>query len=778
MNYKKMLKKINDLSFYMKSLTDEELRSQTNVLKREIKQKKSSQQLIIKSFSVVREANRRVLRMYPTDEQILGALVLYDGKIAEIKTGEGKSLISTMPLYLKSLIMGHAFLVTTNDYLAKRDYVRIGKVFEWLGLSVADGTNNFNSGEEFEADKKKKIYSADIIYISCGTLGFDFLINGLAERQENHFISSLDFALLDEVDEILLDNAQQPLIISGAPKVQSNYFHIANTFILLLKMDIDYEFNKSENQVWLTEKGIEKLKNYFSHSNLLDKNYFSLYQHIILALKAHHTLKKNRDYVVENGQVKLLDSKDGRILDGTNLQSGLHQAIEAKEGVECSQENQIISSITLQNLFRTFRQLSGMSGTVKVAEEELIQTYNLAVKRIKTHKKSNRVDHAPQKYITTQYKLNAAIKKIQEIHEMERPLLIIAGSVETSELLSLMLHNLAIPHNLLNAKSSVKESEIIKNAGNLKSVTVSTSMAGRGTDIKLTKESIQKGGLAVVITERLANQRVELQAKGRAGRQGEPGDTFVFESLEDEIIRRYISEKVQTYYDKNKSSEMIIKKRLIKRCFKKAQILSEEQAFGQRVKTVQYDEILKIQKKKVDADRQKILEIENVYEAIEIIKSNIPVALKSYLFDQEQQSDTKFRRFILDYIDYNFKLTKFSRELNSTNKKIEFVQAYFETQINKKREFINDNVAFLKYLKICMLKAIDSSWSKQIDALNQIRFVVQHRAVAQKDPILEFEKEAKNLYDLHRKELSGLLLANVSLSLLSINKKKLTVTFP
>lgn len=773
-----MLKKINDLSFYMKSLTDEELRSQTNVLKREIKQKKSSQQVIIKSFSVVREANRRVLRMYPTDEQILGALVLYDGKIAEIKTGEGKSLISTMPLYLKSLIMGHAFLVTTNDYLAKRDYVRIGKVFEWLGLSVADGTNNFNSGEEFEADKKKKIYSADIIYISCGTLGFDFLINGLAEGQENHFISSLDFALLDEVDEILLDNAQQPLIISGAPKVQSNYFHIANTFILLLKMDIDYEFNNSENQVWLTEKGIEKLKNYFSHSNLLDKNYFSLYQHIILALKAHHTLKKNRDYVVENGQVKLLDSKDGRILDGTNLQSGLHQAIEAKEGVEYSQENQIISSITLQNLFRTFRQLSGMSGTVKVAEEELIQTYNLAVKRIKTHKKSNRVDHAPQKYITTQYKLNAAIKKIQEIHEMERPLLIIAGSVETSELLSLMLHNLAIPHNLLNAKSSVKESEIIKNAGNLKSVTVSTSMAGRGTDIKLTKESIQKGGLAVVITERLANQRVELQAKGRAGRQGEPGDTFVFESLEDEIIRRYISEKVQTYYDKNKSSEMIIKKRLIKRCFKKAQILSEEQAFRQRVKTVQYDEILKIQKKKVDADRQKILEIENVYEAIEIIKSNIPVALKSYLFDQEQQSDTKFRRFILDYIDYNFKLTKFSRELNSTNKKIEFVQAYFETQINKKREFINDNVAFLKYLKICMLKAIDSSWSKQIDALNQIRFVVQHRAVAQKDPILEFEKEAKNLYDLHRKELSGLLLANVSLSLLSINKKKLTVTFP
>ncbi|TNU77510.1 preprotein translocase subunit SecA [Lactococcus lactis] len=778
MNYKKMLKKINDLSFYMKSLTDEELRSQTNVLKREIKQKKSSQQVIIKSFSVVREANRRVLRMYPTDEQILGALVLYDGKIAEIKTGEGKSLISTMPLYLKSLIMGHAFLVTTNDYLAKRDYVRIGKVFEWLGLSVADGTNNFNSGEEFEANKKKKIYSADIIYISCGTLGFDFLINGLAERQENHFISSLDFALLDEVDEILLDNAQQPLIISGAPKVQSNYFHIANTFILLLKMDIDYEFNNSENQVWLTEKGIEKLKNYFSHSNLLDKNYFSLYQHIILALKAHHTLKKNKDYVVENGQVKLLDSKDGRILDGTNLQSGLHQAIEAKEGVECSQENQIISSITLQNLFRTFRQLSGMSGTVKVAEEELIQTYNLAVKRIKTHKKSNRVDHAPQKYITTQYKLNAAIKKIQEIHEMERPLLIIAGSVETSELLSLMLHNLAIPHNLLNAKSSVKESEIIKNAGNLKSVTVSTSMAGRGTDIKLTKESIQKGGLAVVITERLANQRVELQAKGRAGRQGEPGDTFVFESLEDEIIRRYISEKVQTYYDKNKSSEMIIKKRLIKRCFKKAQILSEEQAFRQRVKTVQYDEILKIQKKKVDADRQKILEIENVYEAIEIIKSNIPVALKSYLFDQEQQSDAKFRRFILDYIDYNFKLTKFSRELNSTNKKIEFVQAYFETQINKKREFINDNVAFLKYLKICMLKAIDSSWSKQIDALNQIRFVVQHRAVAQKDPILEFEKEAKNLYDLHRKELSGLLLANVSLSLLSINKKKLTVTFP
>ena len=590
-------------------------------------------------------------------------------------------------------------------------------------------------------------------------------------------MSKLTYALLDEVDEILLDSAQMPLIISGAPKVQSNYFENTNAFITILKKEIDFKLDEEQKNVWLTEKGITKAKKYFSISNLLDQQFFTLYQHIILALKAHHTLKRDRDYLVEEGEVKLLDRKDGRILEGSNLQNGLHQAIEAKESVELSHETQTISSITYQNLFRQFQQLAGMSGTAKVAENEFINTYNLPVKMIKTHKKSIRVDHKPESYTNFAAKLEASLEKITSLHAEGRPVLVITGSVDASELYSLNLLNTGIPHNILNAKSSSKEAQIISEAGQVGAVTISTSMAGRGTDIKISEEAAKKGGLAVVITERMLNRRIELQAKGRAGRQGEPGDTYTFESLEDDVIKNFVQEGIQAYYEKYKKVTKPIRSYKIKRAFRKAQKISEQNGYDERIKALQFDEVLRLQKEQVNKKRQEIMELRSVSEALLIVNQSAEIVVNDYFSTQERQTSHSIQRFILDHIDYNFK--NVNEEYLKTNElKQWYIRHVLKENLQAKREKIGDDRAFLQYLQITMLKAIDNSWSNQVDAMNQLRFVVQSRSTAQKKPIAEFEKEAQKSYTQRRREVSLLILKNAALSLLDIKKGELIVTFP
>lgn len=756
--------------------SDKELRNKTDELKKRILNNEKEIDIIAEAFAVVREADRRVLGLYPTDEQVLGALALYEGQIAEMKTGEGKSLVATLPLYLKALYLDTVFLVTTNDYLASRDFERIGIVYQWLGLEVANGTSDPEE-EEFDVKKRQAVYAANIIYISNGTLAFDFLIDGLSEKREEKFMSTLTYALLDEVDEILLDSAQMPLIISGAPKVQSNYFENTNAFITILQKEADFKLDEEQKNVWLTEKGITKAKKYFSISNLLDQQFFTLYQHIILALKAHHTLKRDRDYLVEEGEVKLLDRKDGRILEGSNLQNGLHQAIEAKEFVELSNETQTISSITYQNLFRQFRQLAGMSGTAKVAENEFINTYNLPVKMIKTHKKSIRVDHKPKSYTNFAAKLEASLEKITSLHAEGRPVLVITGSVDASELYSLNLLNIGIPHNILNAKSSSKEAQIISEAGQVGAVTISTSMAGRGTDIKISEEASEKGGLAVVITERMLNRRIELQAKGRAGRQGEPGDTYTFESLEDDVIKNFVQESIQTYYEKYKEVTKPIRNYKVKRAFRKAQKISEQNGYDERIKALQFDEVLRLQKEQVNKKRQEIMELRSVSEALLIVNRSAEIVVNDYFSTKERQTSHTIQRFILDHIDYNFK--NVNEEYLKTNElKQWYIRHVLKENLQAKREKIGDDRAFLQYLQITMLKAIDNSWSNQVDAMNQLRFVVQSRSTAQKKPIAEFEKEAQRSYQKRQSEVSLLILKNAALSLLDIKKGELIVTFP
>lgn len=779
MNYKKLLRKINRVSEKVQFMDDSELKFQTELLRKKIEinkdnyKKNVEEEILIEAFAVVREVDRRILKLYPTDEQVLGAIVLYQGRIAEIKTGEGKSLVATMPLYLKALYMGTVFLVTTNDYLAKRDYERIGEVYKWLGLRVSEGTKDPNE-KEFKVDKRKGVYSANIIYISNSALGFDFLINALAEKKEDTFMAPMKFAILDEVDEILLDSAQMPLIISGAPKVQSNYFEVSDDFVRCIKEE-DYKFDEERVSVWLTSKGIGRAKRYFSIANILDKDNFDLYRHIILALKAQKVLKKGRDYIIDDGKVKLLDRKDGRVLEGSNLQSGLHQAIQTKEGVEITPETQTVSSITYQNLFRHFQQLAGMSGTAKVAEAEFIDTYNLPVKKIETHKKNRRVDHSSKKYVTFEAKIKATLEKINELHAKGRPILIISDSLDSSELLSMYLLDKGISHNLLNAKSSVKEAQIIREAGRINAVTVSTAMSGRGTDIKLTKAAVNKGGLAVIITERMSNQRIEMQAKGRAGRQGEPGDTYVFESLEDEVIKLFIQPAVQLFYEKKKKSNKRIKNLKINQAFNRAQKLSEEKGCNERIKSLEFDEILVLQKKKVDESREKILSVTEISEMIEMLFQMLSQIALTLNLKKEMQDFKKLNRFILDNIDYGYSGCFKDNIMEDVES---FILQIFTINLEKKRKQLKDDEVFLKYLQITILKAIDTSWSKQVNFLNQLRYVVQSRVAAQKNPLREYEDEARRSYDKFCKDLPTLVIKNVALSMLEIKKGELIVTFP
>lgn len=776
MSHKKILQRINGNKDILSKKSDEQLKQEVEEIKHLIDRKVREEEILIRSFALIREADYRVLGLFPTDEQVLGALVLYEGRIAEMKTGEGKSLVATMPLFLKALYGKKSFLVTTNDYLAQRDYERIGPVFEWLGLSVAAGVNDPEE-KEFNHDKRKETYAADIIYTSNSTLGFDYLIDALAASEEERFMPPLHYALLDEVDEILLDSAQTPLIISGNPKVQSNYYTLANQLITLLEEEKDFKLDEEKKNVWLTEQGIVKAKDYLSIHNLLDKKYFALYQHLILALKAHQLYKKERDYLVEEDKVKLLDHKDGRILEGTNLQNGLHQAIEAKEGVELTPETQSLSSITYQNLFRQFGQLSGMSGTAKVAEEEFIATYNLAVKKIKTHKKGRRKDHKPEQFVTFEAKIAACLHKIKDLHQVGRPILVITGSVASSELLSMYLLDQGIPHNILNAKSGAKEAQIIQEAGRFGEVTISTTMAGRGTDIKLDQKALEAGGLAVVVTERMLNQRIELQAKGRAGRQGEPGDAYAFEALEDDVIRYFSKDAVQSYYNRKKESQKAIKNPKIKKAFKNAQKLAEDKAYAERLNALQFDEVLKLQKEAVNKSRLQVMALATQEEALALFYEKAQEALAQFL--QEKSFERKdLQRYILDNIDYNFKVKQFTGEIKTEQEAKAFILSLLEKNMEKKQELLKDDQAFLQYLKLSMLKSIDVTWSTQVNHLNQLRFAVQPRSVAQKKTTIEYEKEAQRSFENCRKKLTALLLKNVALSMFEIKKGELIVTFP
>ncbi|HEN8212660.1 TPA: accessory Sec system translocase SecA2 [Streptococcus agalactiae] len=764
----KIVNEINNKKAYYAQLSDKELSHQTLILKNRLSSGESLDDILVDAFAVIREANKRILGLFPYDAQVMGAIALHQGTIAEMKTGEGKTLTATMPLYLNALTSKGAILVTTNDYLAKRDALEMGKVYQFLGMTV--GINVFDKKEEADATIKREVYESDITYTTAGALGFDYLVHNLASNKLEQFLRPFHFVIVDEADSVLLDIAQTPLIIAGDPRVQSNLYGITNNFVLTLKENDEYIHKAKDKIVYLTEKGVSYAKQYFNISELYNDEYWELNRHINLALRAHCLYKRDYDYVVKNNEVKLLDNATGRVMEGTKLQSGIHQAIEAKEDVALTNESRAIASITYQSLFNMFPRLSGMTGTGKSSEDELIKTYHLPVIVIPTNFPIKRVDLADKIYVSLPEKLQATIDDVKQRHSKGQPVLLISGTVEIANIYSKLLLREGIAHNTLTADNVVKEAQIIKEAGQKGSVTCATVLAGRGTDIKLGEGVRELGGLAVIGTERMPNLRMDWQLRGRSGRQGDPGISQFYVSLEDELIVSHSPEWVIKYlkkYSRKETSNYYMvprKKRFFYQIVKNAQLRSEDKGVSSREQTIKFGESLRIQRENIYQLRNELIADSSivVYGVIKIIQDNF-----NDIANDKDLTEHSLRRYILENLTYKFKYFPDEFDVHNSDDVFKLLIDIFDREFTAKKTKLQSDNEFDNFVRISILKAIDKSWIEEVDSLQQLKGVVTNRGIGQRDIIQEYYKESLNSYYKMGKEIRYSIVKNIMLSTIS-----------
>ncbi|MDY3823938.1 accessory Sec system translocase SecA2 [Streptococcus sp.] len=759
--FEKILLKINQLKATMEKLSDQELQNQTILFRQRLDDGETLDDLLPEAFATIREANKRVLGMFAYDVQILGGIALHQGNIAEMKTGEGKTLTATFPLYLNGLSSKGAILVTTNDYLAKRDAEEMGQVFKWLGLTVGVGV--FEDDEDVDTETRKAVYDADVTYTTSTALGFDYLTDNLVASKNEKFMRDFNYVIVDEADEVLLDSAQTPLIISGSPRVQSNLYDISDQFVQTLSEE-EYYYDEEDKVVYLTSKGSRYADEYFDIDDLYSNKNFELNRHINLALRAHNLYKKNKDYVVEDDEVKLLDIRTGRILEGTRLQSGIHQAIETKEKVKKTKESRAMGSVTYQSLFNMFPKIAGMSGTAKIAEDELISTYKLPVIVIPTNTPVQRIDFPDKVYTTLPEKLQATIDTVKEIHKTGQPILLVSGTVDISEIYSKLLLQEGIAHSVLTAKNVAKEALIIKEAGQLGAVTVATPLAGRGTDIKLGKGVKELGGLAVIGTERMPNSRVDWQLRGRAGRQGDPGMSLFFVSLEDEILINHGPKWVRRYFKnhKDKSQGKLLTQKRFRRAVAQAQEKSEDAAVSARNFTIQYDESLRVQRKKIYALRDSLIfDEESVKDEIDAIFKEM---IKYYIAHHPKRTLQSLRRYILDNYSYKFQYYSQDFDIRSDQSVYRLLWHLYRNETIRKEEIIDNPEKISEFYRVSILKAIDECWIEQVDHLQQLKSVVSTRQIAQRNGMFEYYEESLLSYDRLGEEVKKKIIRNVMLS--------------
>ena len=764
---RKKLVKINALEESMSHLSDEELKNKTEEFKNRLRTGETLEDILIEAFAAIREADRRILGMFPFDVQVLGALALHEGTIVEMKTGEGKTLTATLPLYLNALEGKGTILVTTNDYLARRDAIDMGEVYRFMGLTVGVGV--FDDDEEVDSNRKKKIYSSDILYTTSTALGFDYLIDNLAGNAEDKFLRPFNYVIVDEADAVLLDSAQTPLIIAGSPRVQSNLYDTADQFIRTLRKEQEFKFLKDEKIIFLTDEGIRYAEKYFNISNLYGEEYFELNRHINLALRAHYLFKKDIDYVVTEDAVELLDNRTGRILEGTRLQSGIHQAIETKEKVKKSKDSRAIASVTYQSLFNMFPKLSGMTGTGKIAENELISTYGVSVVVLPTNTPIRRLDYSDKIYTTLPEKLFATLEFVKEIHEKQQPILLISGTVDIAEIYSRMLLQEGIPHNVLTAKNIAKEALIIAEAGQKGAVTVATSLAGRGTDIKLGKGVAELGGLAVIGTERMANSRIDWQLRGRAGRQGDPGLSQFFVSLEDELIMNYANKRLKKYFEKqNRIDRKNYGKPLVSKRFSRivahAQHKSEDKSESARQNTIKFDESLKSQRKKIYHLRDQLIygEVKLRDRLDKLMREYIEIYIEDNRHIGLNQNDLK--RFILENFTYQLRSLPTSLDLANSKQVKDYLFYLYQLEMERKSKQLKTDSKVEEFIRLSILRAIDECWIQQVDHLQQLKTFVSMRQIAQRDSISEYLRESLESYEEMGKEVKHAIVKNVMLS--------------
>ena len=775
---KKILKKINALKHKMESLSDQELSAKTVEFRRRLAKGETLDDLLVEAFAVVREADRRILGMFPYDVQVMGGIVIHEGNVAEMSTGEGKTLTATMPVYLNALTGKGTMVITPNAYLAKRDAEEMGEVYRFLGLTI--GVPFVESGKDFSVEEKREMYNSDIIYTTNGNLGFDYLNDNLASNKEGKFLRPFDYAIIDEIDDILLDSAQTPLIIAGAPRVQSNHYGIVNTLMTTLVEGEDFIYKEEKGEIWLTKQGAKEAESFFGIDHLYNEKNAVFARHIVYAMRAHKLYTKDKDYVIRDNEMVLVDKGSGRLLEQTKLQGGLHQAIEAKEHVKLSPETRAMASITYQSLFKMFNKLSGMTGTGKVAEKEFRETYNMAVVRIPTNRPKQRIDYPDNLYVTLPEKVYASLEYIKEYHAKGNPLLVFVGSVEMSHLYSSLLLREGIAHNVLNAHNVAREAQIISESGQMGAVTVATSMAGRGTDIKLGKGVAELGGLIVIGTERMESQRVDLQIRGRSGRQGDPGMSKFFVSLEDDVIKKYgpswVHKKYKDYQVQDMTQPEVLKGRKYRNLVAKAQYSSDSAGRAARIHTLEYAESMNIQREMMYKERNRLIDGSRDLEDVvgEIIDTYI---------DQVASSNYESRELLFHFIVTNisFHVKELPEDIDVTNKTEvrSFIKQIIDKELSEKKALLEQHDLYEQFLRLSLLKAIDYNWVEQVDYLQQLSMAISGQSAAQKNPVVEYYQEAYAGFETMKEQIRVDMVRNLLMGLVEVTPKGEIIThFP
>lgn len=759
-----LLDKVKEECKKIKNLSDYELKNKTVEFKERLKNGETTDDILPEAFAVCCEADYRVLGMFPYDVQILGGIALHLCYLAEMNTGEGKTLTATMPLYLNGLTGKSSILVTANEYLAIRDAEEMGQVYEFLGLSVKAGVTR-DTNEHLNNDQKKEIYAADIVYTTHGSLGFDYLLNNLVHSKEDRFMRELYYVIIDEADSVLLDSASMPLVISGSPRVQSNLYGITDFFVTTLVEDEHYIVE--DNKVWLTDKGIEYAQRYFRIENLYSKENFDVLRHVVLALRAHYLMDKDVDYVVtDSGEIVLLDKSTGRKMNGMKLRGGSHQAIEEKERLKLSQEQRSVASITYQNLFNLFPKMSGMSGTIADGKDELLEVYHKQVVVIPPNKPMARKD-LPDKYFkTSEEQFDAVIKETVKRHNTGQPVLLIASLISDTEMLSKLLVQENIEHSVLNANNAFWEAEIIKEAGQKNVVTVATSMAGRGTDIRLGSGVKELGGLCVLGIGRMNNTRDERQARGRAGRQGEPGVSIFYTSLEDDVCEILGEDFLEKYIEKDKH----ISKRRIKKLINKSQKIKSESSVFQRKNAVDYDSVMQRQRTIMYKTRNDLLDGKSLDEnyLLSICEDNI----KDFVKSNKKLDSYAVHRYVLDNLSYRL------QEMDeSTKNQKDYLIQYSKMAFNTKKKSIGDR--FSEYCRLCTLRALDDGWIEEVDYLQQLRAAISGRSSAQRNLLFEYQREARISFEDMEKSIKKAMIRNILLGEVSFGKdNEMIILYP
>ena len=756
------------------SFSDEQLQNKAEEFKEYIEEEKEKgravadilDDILVDAFATAREGAFRALGMKPYKVQVMGGIALHRGDIAEMRTGEGKTLTATMPVYLNALAGEGVHVVTVNEYLSKRDAEEMGVLYNYLGLSVGLNLNSMNSEE------KRAAYNADITYSTNNELGFDYLRDNMVKSVEARVQRPLNYAIIDEVDSVLIDEARTPLIISGEGQESTSLYQVANAFVKTLKRaeeedgsDGDYTLDVKTKAIQLSEKGIDKAESYFGLKNLYDLKNVDLTHHINQALKANYTMALDVDYVVaEDGEILIVDQFTGRTMPGRRFSEGLHQAIEAKEGVAIQKESKTMATITFQNFFRMYKKLSGMTGTAKTEEEEFRNIYNMYVTTIPTNKPIVRIDAPDFIYSTMEAKFNAVAREVKECYDRGQPVLLGTVSIETSELVSRLLYKYGVPHKVLNAKQNESEAEIIKQAGQKGSITIATNMAGRGTDIKLGEGVRELGGLAVIGTERHESRRIDNQLRGRSGRQGDPGYSRFYLSLEDELMVRFGADRLQRLM--GKTDDTPLESKMVSRSVESAQKRVEGNNYDARKQVLQYDDVLRKQREIMYAERNEVLENEVVTDIIDrMTEEAVEKTIKYATQTLEAHSEKEETEEIVKSLNEKFlgqcpiKEDEYSEVMSDEEIK-QLALEKINNEYEQKRELLGDETmnSFERYI---LLNVIDDRWTEHIDQMDQLRKGIFLRSYGQIDPLREYKNEGHEMFEYMIDEIECEVVANL-----------------